>query len=94
MAVPATLDRPAAAAPPPGRVDYQCADGRRVLVLYQSAQAIVRVERYSPVVLTPQRGRPNVWRSDAYDGGPFVLTRTGQGASLVSPGWPDTTCRP
>lgn len=78
---------------PPGRVDYECADGRRVLVLYQPAQAIVRIERHPPVVVTPQVGRPNVWRSDAYEGGPFILARTGAGMSLVSPGWPDTTCR-
>lgn len=76
------------------RVDYQCADGRRMLVLFQPAQAVVRIERYAPVVLLPVAGRPGVWRSDAYDGGPFILTRTGAAAAaLVSPGWPDTTCR-
>lgn len=84
----------AVASLPSGRVDYQCADGRRVLVLYQRAQAIVRIERYEPVVLTPRPDRPNVWRSDAYDGGPFILTRGPAGAALVSPGWPDTTCKP
>ena len=95
MAVLAPPDPPAAAAPsfPPGRVDYQCADGRRMLVLYQRAQAIVRIERHPPVVLSPA-ARPDVWRSDAYDGGPFILTRTAAGAALASPGWPDTTCRP
>ncbi len=77
---------------PPGRIDYQCRDGRRVLVLYRSREAVVRIERHEPLVLTP--AGPNAWRSDAYAGGPILLVREPSGARLVTPDWPDTLCAP
>jgi hypothetical protein len=87
---------PAAAAPaaplPLGRADYRCADGRRVLVIYRARDAVVRIERYAPLVLT--REGPNAWRSDAYAGGPIVIVRDGAVARLETPGWPATTCSP
>ena len=86
---------PVAAQPaqlPPGRVDYQCRDGRRVLVLYRVHEAVVRIERHAPLVLTP--AGPGAWRSDAYAGGPIILMREPWGARLVTPGWPDTRCTP
>lgn len=86
---------PAATAPfAPGRVDYACADGRRVLVLYRPRDAVVRIERYAPLVLSPVAGRPDQWRSDAYEGGPVILTRGPESAALTTPHWPDTVCRP
>ena len=60
-------------------------------MLYQRLDAVVRIERYAPVVLTRTAEAPDVWRSDAYDGGSFILTRRPADAALVSPGWPDTT---
>ncbi len=75
---------------PPGRVDYQCRDGRRVLVLYRPREAVVRIERHEPLVLTP--AGPDAWRSDAYAGGPILLVREPSGARLSTPGWPDTLC--
>ena len=84
MSAPAVAD---------GRVDYACADGRRVLVLYQPRQAVVRIERSEPLVLEPVAGRPDQWRSDAYEGGPVILTRGADGAALTTPHWPDTVCR-
>ena len=87
---------PAASAPAadvrPARVDYQCRDGRRVLVLYRPRDAVVRIERYPPIVLTP--AGPGAWRSDAYAGGPVVLAREAGGVRLATPGWPDTACLP
>lgn len=66
-----------------------------MLVLYQPPrQAIVRIERDSPAVLSPVAGHPGTWRNDTYVGGPFVLRQTARGADLLEPGWPATTCRP
>lgn len=76
------------------RVDYACADGRRVLVLYRPRDAVVRIERSGPLVLTPVAGHADQWRSDAYEGGPVVLTLRADGAALTTPHWPDTLCRP
>ena len=86
---------PVAAQPaqlPPGRVDCQCGDGRRVLVLYRARETVVRIERHEPLVLTP--AGLNAWRSDAYAGGPTLLMREPSGVRLVTPGWPDTRCTP
>ena len=91
QAVPPPVAAPPAQLPP-GRVDYQCRDGRRVLVLYRPRGTVVRIEHHEPLVLT--LAGLNAWRSDAYAGGPVVLARGAGGVKLTTPGWPDTACLP